>query len=231
MIGWPLASATALEITLDGLTFSDEQGGLRLLDGWGHGTLDDPFVLVEEITDHGPAILTIRNLNHRFGNRIRSHHDVGFALTKVVHNRTDQPWTLFNLELREYLDRESPFGDGLSFGQASEVGRPFLSDGFADRVETREPYDGVSFFDGEIAPGAAVALSFVVTDTTPRQDWVLADAFERPVPLERRARGAQRRVGAILASGRSWTYRGPPRRRSESMARRPSCMRTNGPTS
>jgi hypothetical protein len=42
--------ALAEPITLDGLTFSDELGGLELMEGWGSGTLVDPFVLVEDIT-------------------------------------------------------------------------------------------------------------------------------------------------------------------------------------
>lgn len=171
----------AKQLTLDGLTFSDELGGVQILEGWGSGTLDDPFVLVEEITEHGPAILTIRGMRHRFGNRIRSHHDVGFALTKIVRNSTEQPWSLFNLELREFLDRSSPFGDGLSFGQASKVGRPFHSDSFTETIETREPFDGVSFHNGVIEPGQTVALSFVVTDTTPRWEFFLLQKRDSPI--------------------------------------------------
>ena len=162
------APAAATELSLGGLTFSDELGGVRLLEGSGSGTLDDPVVLVEEITDYGPAVLVIRGMHARFGNRISSQHDVGFAITKVVRNATSQPWTLFSLELREKLGQESPFGDGLSFGQASEAGRPFASDRFETNLETREPYDGVQFFDGVVEPGETVVLNFVITDTTPR---------------------------------------------------------------
>ena len=136
--------------------------------GWGTGTLDDPVVLVEEITEHGPAVLVVRGMRPQFGNRIQSQHDVGFAVTKIVRNATSLPWTLFNLELREAIDRESPFGDGLSFGQASEAGRPFASDRFSDNFETREPYDGIEFSDGIVEPGETVVLQFVITDTTPR---------------------------------------------------------------
>ncbi len=160
--------AVAKELALGGLTFSDELGGVRLLEGWGTGTLEDPVVLVEEITDHGPAVLVVRGMRPQFGNRIQSQHDVGFAVTKIVRNATELPWTLFNLELREAIDRESPFGDGLSFGQASEAGRPFASDRFANNFETREPYDGVQFSNGIVEPGETVMLQFVITDTTPR---------------------------------------------------------------
>ena len=165
--------ARATELTLGGLVFSDELGGVRLLEGSGTGTLDDPVVLVEEIVDYGPAVIVIRGMHASFGNRIRSQHDVGFAITKVVRNATSQPWTLFTLELREKLLQESPFGDGLSFGQASEAGRPFLSDRFDTNLETREPYDGVQFYDGVVEPGETVVLKFVITDTTPRWKFYL----------------------------------------------------------
>ena len=168
-------------ITLEGLTFSDELGGVRLEQGWGKGSLDDPFVLVEEITGDGPAILTVRGMTYRFGNRVRSHHEVGFALTKLVRNGTGQPWSLFNLELREFLDRASPFEDGLSFGQASDTGRPFRSDRFAENIETREPFDGVQFVDGLVEPGESVALSFVITDTTPRWQFYLLQKRDSPL--------------------------------------------------
>jgi hypothetical protein len=173
--------AGAEPITLSGLTFSDELGGVRLERGWGSGLLDDPFVLVEEITGDGPAILVVRGMSHRFGNRIRSHHEVGFALTKLVRNGTSQPWSLFNLELREFFDHPSPFGDGLSFGQASDAGRPFRSDGFAENLETREPFDGVQFFGGLIEPGETVALSVVISDTTPRWEFYLLQKRDSPI--------------------------------------------------
>lgn len=171
-LAWPL-TLEAAELELGGLIFSDELGGVRLLDGSGTGTLEDPVVLVEEITDYGPAVIVVRGMHSRFGNRIRSQHDVGFAVTKIVTNATSQPWTLFTLELREKLLQESPFGDGLSFGQASEAGRPFVSDRFEANIETREPYDGVQFFDGVVEPGETVVLNFVITDTTPRWKFYL----------------------------------------------------------
>lgn len=171
---WMLGSpSVAGELALGGLTFSDELGGVRLISGSGTGTLDDPVVLVEEITDYGPAVIVIRGMQAQFGNRIRSQHDVGFAMTKVVRNATQQPWTLFTLELREKLEQESPFRDGLSFGQASEVGRPFMSDRFGTNIETREPYDGVQFYDGVVQPGETVVVNFVITDTTPRWKFYL----------------------------------------------------------
>jgi hypothetical protein len=179
-VGCSLA-ALAEPVSLDGLTFSDELGGFDIVHASGNGSLEDPFVLVENITGDGPAILTIRGMTHRFGNRIRSHHDVGFALTKIVRNRTKRPWSLFNLELREFLDRASPFGDGLSFGQASEAGRPFRSDRFTEVLETTEPFDGVQFFGGLVQPGESVAVSVVITDTTPAWTFYLLQTEDSPL--------------------------------------------------
>jgi hypothetical protein len=173
--------ALAAPVSLGGLTFSDELGGFDIVKASGSGSLEDPFVLTEDFTGEGPAILVIRGMTHGFGNRIRSHHDVDFALTKVVRNQTKQPWSLFNLELREFLDRASPFGDGLSFGQASTAGRPFRSDRFTEALETTEPFDGVQFFGGAVEPGETVAVSVVITDTTPRWEFYLLQSEQSPV--------------------------------------------------
>jgi hypothetical protein len=194
-----LAPAVRAEpLTLEGLTFSDELGGVEIMEGWGKGTLDDPFVLVEEITEREPAILVVRGMSHRFGNRIRSHHEIGFALTKIVHNRTEQAWSQFDLELREFIDHPSPFGDGLSFGQASEVGRPFSSDRFVDSIETREPYDAISFFDGSVERGETVVVSVVITDTTPRYQFYLLQKRDSPLALAPGSPGAPRSTDPAL---------------------------------
>jgi hypothetical protein len=200
---WLAPAVRAEPLTLDGLTFSDEFGGVEIVEGWGTGTLDDPFVLVEEITEHEPAILVVRGMTHRFGNRIRSHHDVGFALTKIVRNRTGRAWSQFDLELRELLDQPSPFGDGLSFGQASETGRPFVADRFAEYVETYEPYDAVAFFGGSVEPGETVVLSVVITDTTPRYEFYLLQKRDSPlasVPGAAGSRGPAAGPTAIVLS-------------------------------
>lgn len=174
-------SATAEPVTLNGITFSDEMGGVVLLQGWGSGQLDDPFVLVEDITDTGPAILTIRGLTPSFGNHIGSHHLTGFALTKIVRNRTTGTWPTFSLELREFLGFGSHYGDGLSFGQATTIGRPFLSDGYSESQEMDEPFDVVSFSDGAVHPGELIMLSVVVTDFTPKPVFYLLQRQETPM--------------------------------------------------
>jgi hypothetical protein len=207
-------SLRAEPLTLDGLTFSDELGGVEIVQGWGSGTLDDPFVLVEEITEHEPAILVVRGMTHRFGNRVRSHHDVGFALTKIVRNGTEQAWSQFDLELREFIDHPSPFGDGLSFGQASEAGRPFVADRFSEYVEAYEPYDGVAFFDGSVEPGETVTLRVVITDTTPRYEFYLLQKRDSPLaaaPAAPHEALSATLMGALLAAPTSVLWQGEPR--------------------
>lgn len=150
-----------------GLTFSDELGGFVLVGVSGSGTLDDPFVVVEEMVDSAAAILVIRGLSVDYGNRIGSHHLTGFALTKVVINRTANAWSRYEVELREVPHSQSPYGDGLSFGQGGQIGRPFLARGFAGNQEIDEPYDSVVFNRGTIEPGESALFAVVVTDTTP----------------------------------------------------------------
>ena len=213
-IEWLAPAVQAEPLTLDGLTFSDEFGGVEIVEGWGRGTLDDPFVLVEEITEHEPAILVVRGMTHRFGNRIRSHHDIGFALTKIVRNRTERAWSQFDLELREFLDQPSPFGDGLSFGQASEAGRPFVADRFSEYVETYEPYDAVAFFSGSVEPGETVVVNVVITDTTPRWQFYLLQKRDSPlasVPGPPRSRGATAGRTATVVSALLVVPRAAPR--------------------
>lgn len=160
-------TAAAASFSVGGLSFSDELGGFTLLDVSGAGTLDDPFVVVEEVTDQSAAILVIRGLSTAYGNRIGSHHVAGLALTKIVINRTATAWSRYELELREVVEAHSPYGDGLSFGQGGQAGRPFLATGFTGNQEIDEPYDSVVFGGGLIRPGEAATLSVVVTDTTP----------------------------------------------------------------
>lgn len=161
------APAPAGTFSAGGLTFSDELGGFVLLGVSGNGTLDDPFVVVEEVKDGAPAILVIRGLSVEYGNRIGSHHLAGFALTKIAINRTGNIWSRYEVELREVPHFQSPYGDGLSFGQGGQIGRPFVATGFAGNREIDEPYDSVVFDGGAIAPGDSATFAVVVTDTTP----------------------------------------------------------------
>jgi hypothetical protein len=166
-------AAAAASLSSSGITFSDELGGFNILDVSGSGTLADPFVVVEEITGPQEPVLVIRGLSAAFGNRVGSHHLTGFALRKVVVNKTDDVWNQFEMELRETLQHQSPYGDGLSFGQASPVGHPFTSSAFARNDDTDEPYDSVNFRDGTVRPGEAVSFNLIITDTSPVSPFML----------------------------------------------------------
>lgn len=176
-------AATTVEakpFTLEGLTFSDELGDFEIVAASGTGTLDDPFVIVEEVT--GPApVLVIEGLTTAFANRVGSHHLTGFALRKVAVNKTDFIWMSYNLELRQAEDAHSPYGDGLSFGQGGTAGRPFISSVFLTSNITDEPVDTVVFTDGQVRPGDNVVFDMVITDTSPVLRFLLAQTPDRPV--------------------------------------------------
>jgi hypothetical protein len=163
------APVSAEPLRVNGITFSDELGGFRITGASGSGTIADPFVVHEEVTSSEDVTLVIKDIDESFGNRVGSHHAFGFVLTKVVTNRTARAWTRFALELREVLDAYSPYGDGLSFGQASAAGRPYLSSGFTANTEIEEPYDSLEFSGGRIEPGGSVTMTFVVSDASPEK--------------------------------------------------------------
>jgi len=174
--------AAGRDIQAGPLTFSDVEGGFTLVSVTGRGTVDDPVVVVEEITDPLGGTLVIRGLD-RLGNIIGTHHNGGFALTKVVTNRTGEPWHVFDMELQEVQGVPSDRGDGLSFGQSSAVGKPFRSDVFPNLVSVEEPLDRLTFADAVVEPGEQVSFRVVVTDTTPLERFYLV----------------QRRIPAVVA--------------------------------
>jgi len=174
-------SAAANPVSVGGLTFSDELGGFSILAASGSGTLQDPFVIVEELYGLQDAVLVVRGLAPAFGNRIGTQHLTGFALTKVVVNRTGDDWNLFQVELRKQLDTPSPYDDGLSFGQGSTVGRPFGSDIFSASDVTDEPYDAIVFRNGTVRTGERASLHFVITDTAPVSPFYLLQEPTRTV--------------------------------------------------
>jgi len=166
-------SGVAAPLSSSGITFSDELGGFSVTSVSGTGTLSDPFVVAEDVTGPQEAILVIKGFSAGFGNRVGSHHLAGFALEKVVTNKSSDDWNLFEMELREVLDQQSPYGDGLSFGQASSVGRPFTSSAFPLNDEVDEPYDSVSFHGGVVRPGETVTFHLIITDTSPVSPFLL----------------------------------------------------------
>ena len=159
-------------MTADGITFSDELGGFTIRGLSGTGRLDDPFVLIEEVTSDGEILLVVRGLDNGFGNRVATQHASGFALHKVVLNSTGQNWLRYEIELRENPAASSPYEDGLSFGQAANR-PPESSDLFASVANVDEPYDALSFADGIVEPGSAATFTMIVTDETPRSMFLI----------------------------------------------------------
>lgn len=176
-------AALAQTITLDSITFAAEHRGLQLLDASGSGSRADPYVVVERITGDGPAILTMRDVGASFGNSERLQQGFGFVLVKVVENATSETWPNFELELREQLDRHSDRLDGLSFGQASAADRHFSADRFPAMRSHREPYDGLYFSGGTVAPGERVVIRVVITDHSPVGRFFLLQHRDVPVVL------------------------------------------------
>jgi hypothetical protein len=122
-------TAESASLSVNGVTFSDRLGGFTLEKVTGKGSLNDPFVLVERITHSDGGIISFR-VGPAFGNRIGSQHTTAFAVSKVIRNLTELPWTSFEIELHSKLGPPSGSFDGLSFGEGSSAGKPFTSDGF-----------------------------------------------------------------------------------------------------
>lgn len=159
-----------------GLTISDEKGGFRLLAASGAGTLADPLVLVEELSNIGPAVLVIRGFKTRGYVRndgIQALASGNLVVTKVVINASLRVWGGFDLELREIIDQPSPYGDGLSFDQMGTFADSFGSDRFTNIRKLIEPHDLLDFDQGKVDPGDRARFSFAITDPTPKQEFYL----------------------------------------------------------
>jgi len=171
------ASAHAATFSLNGVTFSDKLGGFVLERVSGQGSMDDPFVIVERMTNAAGGILEFQ-VDPAYGNKINSQHSIGFALIKVIENGTGFTWNAFELELQSKLGTPSDYADGLSFGQASTAGRPFTAKGFSQVTVLDEPYDRIDFEEGKIRAGGEVTLRFVITESLPLTVAYLA---QRPI--------------------------------------------------
>jgi len=168
-----LSPAQAAGGSVGGLSFSDELGGFRIVSVSGSGTMDDPFVVVEEVTAPEQVVLVIRGVpdpqaGRRANNRIGSEHPIGYALRKVVINRTDSVWTGYDLELQLPLGQASTQHDGLSFGEGSAHQRFAHADLFQIATVTSRPLDGIVFSIGDVPPGRHITLDFVITDIEER---------------------------------------------------------------
>ena len=174
----PTAKRASLSVT--GVTFSDKLGGFVLEKATGEGSMDDPFVLVERMTDSNGGTLSFQ-VQPGFGNPIGTQHFIGFAMIKVIENATDLPWTAFELELQSQLGIPSDYSDGLSFGQGSNAGRPFTASGFDQVTIMDEPYDRVQFDHGRIAIGGHVTIRFVISESQLLHEAYLLQRPSKPV--------------------------------------------------
>jgi hypothetical protein len=197
----PFADAGAASFTREGLTFSDELGGFRLASVTGTGTFEDPFVVEEDIGGQGPAVLLITGLRSSFGNRAGTQHLTGFAVVKRVRNLSNQVWRDYRMELRETMEHASPYGDGLSFGQAA-TGRTVDSSSFRQIRAIDEPFDGLAFEDGDVPLGAMAEFRFLITDETPARRILLVQDLSPPsaaLPPEAPWQGPVPRPRSMLA--------------------------------
>ncbi len=175
------AGLAAQPMSVNGVTFSDEYGGFTIAAVSGSGSTDDPFIVVEEITGPTSAVLMIMGIGLDFGNKVGTLHPVGFALRKIVRNKTPYIWNFMEFELQQILGVSSDYLDGLSFGQGSVSGRPFTSSRFNDSLDRAEPIDMVTFSGGAIRPGQSAVFDVIITDTTPIPVFYLVQQPNRPM--------------------------------------------------
>lgn len=183
VVGQP-AMVFADTFLADGVEFSDERGGFLILAASGRGTLDDPFVVIEEITGPEPAVLVVRGFDALFSAQVNqgaARYPAVFSLRKVVTNRTGRVWNRFDLEVRERLGEASDYYDGLSFDQPGVAKHPFQADRFAVAQEIMEPFDSIHFKDGSVRPGETVTLNVVITDPNPPSVFYLLQSPTMPV--------------------------------------------------
>src|SRR5262245_57094239 len=170
-------TALGTEITKDGMSFSDEQGGFALKSVTGHGSLDDPYVITEDVFGPQQSILVIRGMKQA-GNRIGTHHIAGIAVTKIVFNRSKDVWQNYQLELREVLTRHSPYEDGLSFAQNTVISGSFTVSSFPDLQRYDEPQDTLGWSGKSVPPGDSASFTFLITDMSPVDKFYL---FQKPL--------------------------------------------------
>jgi len=172
--------AQSASFSVSGVTFSDKLGGFVLERVTGHGSIDDPFVVVERVTNPEGGTLLFR-ADPAFGNRIGSIDQIGFALVKVVENMTGHPWTSFELELQSKLGIPSDDLDELSFGQGSTAGRPFTATSFSLVTIVDEPFDRIEYENGNVPAGGRVTLRLVISQPASLHEAYLAQRPGRPV--------------------------------------------------
>jgi hypothetical protein len=183
-------------ISVRGVSFSDELGGFVLERVSGRGSINDPFVVVERLTNVDGATLVFR-ASPAAGNSIGSADRIGFALVKVIKNATGHDWSSLEVELESKLGIPSDHTDELSFGQGPTAGRPFTASTFAHVTLIDEPFDRIEYDDGNVPAGSQVTLRFVISQPASLHEAFVAQRPGRPV-AERTAYP----LGWLIASGR-----------------------------
>jgi hypothetical protein len=158
-----------------GYTFSDELGGFVILSVHGAGTEDDPIVVVQKITEVGPAVLVIRPASGQADwVDFRYTPFMQLSLVSVITNESRRVWAGFDLELQEELGQPSVYRDGLSFDQLHTFAeRLFSSDKFAVFTDLTEPYDRIRFEQGKVDHGETAQFQMFITDVTPKEQFYL----------------------------------------------------------
>ena len=173
--------ALADPVTVEGITFSDELGNFRLVSVTGKGSMDDPFVVQEEVTGPNDPVLVIKGFTREFGNRVGTQHTAAFAMVKKVVNMTTRSWQGYQLELREIENRPSTYEDGLSFGQASIVADQYVNSTLPHSQRLDEPEDSLGFGGDAILPGAEATFRFIVSDMSPLYRFYLVQRPQQPL--------------------------------------------------
>lgn len=206
LLSFSTTGADAEPIQINGITFSEASANFRLVRAFGSGSLEDPFVVIEEIWDRGDVILGISIDEANFGSRIQSFHAIGFALKKIVINRTGFDWYQFSLELERIIGVSSDYYDGLSFAQRAEANRPFRSSVFRTVDDITEPLDTIRFSDGTLRNGDSAEFTVSVTHTRQKPSFYLIQHTRRGV-VDRDFGG--KFAASSLSSGR-FTPHAPP---------------------
>ena len=176
----PTLPASAIELRQGDLSFSDEGGGFTLKSVSGKGTLDAPFVIVEDVDNFREAVLVIRGFP-ALKNKIGTFHTAGAAFVKVVTNRSKDVWQNYQLELREVLSRHSSYEDGLSFAQNTPLTNTYTTSTFPIVQRIDEPEDVLAFSGKEVKPGETAEFRFLITDMSPVSKFYLLQQPLQPV--------------------------------------------------
>lgn len=174
-------AAVADPVTVEGITFSDEKGNFRLVSVSGKGSIEDPFVVKEEVTGPNDPVLVIKGFTRDFGNRVGTQHTAAFAMIKIVVNKTDRAWQGYQLELREIENRPSTYEDGLSFGQASIVADQYVNSSLPHSQRLDEPEDSLGFGGESIPPGGEATFRFIISDMSPLYRFFLVQRPQQPL--------------------------------------------------